>query len=258
MDVVAKASGGQNVVARAMAAPHVYRPAEVPAAYVRFFLSFDGEPARNARVVEGRFAPGAPFSIPSARDIDRDLRLYIVSYSADDTPSVSRLEDAVQLTIPARRETNAPKIGQDGQATADSVRIGITDFNRYARMRRLTVSANPDMSDPLLVLTLDSATYVERELARYFVLERALGGALKAQTGGVLLTEPAGLAFEVEGGEPALPLTVYVTVAHSSGAAWTPESNVLGVTFAAADGTGGSDGDFDPNPIDRHKLDPIV
>lgn len=55
---------------------------------------------------------------------------------------------------------------------------------------------------------------------------------------------------------PTLPQTVYVTIAHSGGNGWTPDSEVLEVTFADGDGAGGTEGDFDPTPVDRHKLEP--
>jgi len=44
-------------------------------------------------------------------------------------------------------------------------------------------------------------------------------------------------------------------VAHSSGGAWTPDSNILELTFAnEGSGEGGSTGDVDPTPRDRYEM----
>ncbi len=52
-----------------------------------------------------------------------------------------------------------------------------------------------------------------------------------------------------------LASTVYVAVAHSSGGAFTPDSNILELTFAnEGSGAGGSTGDFDPTPKDTYDL----
>lgn len=174
-------------------------------------------------------------------------------YAADGSAGYSDVRDAEQIGVLCRRETEAPVIGQNKPAAVDSVEIGITGFTRFARQRRVTVSSNPDMSDPALVLVFDSEDYVARELPRYLTLSRE-AGALTTE-GGELLTTEGGDLLEAETTIAALPSTVYVTVAHSGGAAWTPESNVLEVTFAAGDGTGGSEGDFDPTPRDLHTLD---
>jgi hypothetical protein len=254
MHLILKPSGGQNVVLRPQARPRYYPDPTAKTATVEVSWGYADEGAGQARFL-GHFAPGQMGSFPYTPDLDRHVRLYSVSRSASGVPSVSVLEDAEQASVPFQRETEAPVIGQNEPATAAEVRIGIDGFTRFARLRRVTVSANDDMSDPLEVLLFDSDDYKSKELPRYFVLERSTGEAILTE-GGLGLTTEGGETLTTEAG--ALPLTVYVTVAHSSGTAWTPESNILEVTFAAEDGTGGSGGDFDPRPTDRHKLEPIV
>ncbi|HYY94060.1 MAG TPA: hypothetical protein VE713_06040, partial [Pyrinomonadaceae bacterium] len=173
--------------------------------------------------------------------------------SASGARGYASVREATQAYVPFRRETAAPTTGQNKPATATEVEIGITSFTRFARMRRITISANADMSDPLVVLRFDSTDYVDRELPRYFILSRTFAGDLTTE-GGVDLTTEDGSQIVTEA-TTVLPLTVYLTVAHSSGVAWTPESAVLSVTFAAGDGTGGSAGDFDPTPRDKHTLE---
>ncbi len=256
MDLVLKPSGGKNLVLRPQARPPYYAPATVDAHQVEVWTQ-DIEPATGALIgvpiFRDRLHPEATIKLSNAQDSDRDVRVYLMPLGADGTPGYSALADCPQLTILCRRETNAPVIGQNAPATVDTVEIGITGFTRFARQRRVTISANANMSAPLVVLTFDLPAYSDREIPRYFILERTPASAELE-----IAAEPTGGALTVEGGATALPATVYLTVAHSAGVAWTPESNILLVTFAAAGGTGGSPGTgFDPKPTDRYRLDPF-
>jgi hypothetical protein len=258
MDLILKPSGGQNIVLRPQARAPWYEPAAVDAHEVELYKqeidpatgTFLGKP-----VLVGRFAPAGKVAIPHDPDSDRDVIVYAMPYSASGAAGFSEVAHATQAYVPFRRETDAPMIGQNAPATTEEVEIGITGFTRFARGRRVTVSANADMSGPLAVLLFDSADYVARELPRYLRLQRE-AGVLTTEAGSELLTED-GSQLSAETGEAALPRTVYVTVAHNGGAAWTPESNILEVTFAAGDGTGGSAGDFDPTPRDSKNLDAL-
>jgi hypothetical protein len=258
VDAIAKRSGGQNIVGRPQARPARYEDASVDAHEVEVFVreidpatgAFSGVPKSL-----GRFPAEGTVIYPHNPDTDRDVIVYAMPYSADGTAGFSEIAHATQAQVLFRREMAAPVIGQNAPATTDAVEIGITDFTRFARHRRLTVSTNADMSSPLLVLLLDSQAYAARELPRYLTLQRMAGG-LTAESGEQLLTE-SGEQLTAEDESAALPRTVYVTVAHSSGVAWTPESEVLEITFAAGDGTGGSAGDFDPTPRDLKNLDEL-
>lgn len=256
MDLILKASGGQNVVLRPQARPAWYAPATVDAHEVELFKQ-EIDPGRGGYyglpVSLGRFPAEGTAVIPHTPDSDRDLIIYAMPISATGAAGYASVREATQAYVPFRRETAAPTTGQNKPATATEVEIGITGFTRFARMRRVTISASADMSDPLVVLTFNSTDYVDRELPRYFILSRTFRGDLTTESGSELLTESG--AQLVTEADTVLPLTVYLTVAHSSGVAWTPESAVLSVTFAAADGTGGSAGDFDPTPRDEHTLE---
>lgn len=247
--------GGVAAVLRDANVAAYYPPATVGAAWVKVWAREKGRGVDTAFVLaEGK--PGGELSTLFNPDADTTLLVAPISYSASNVPSVSDLEHADWQEFAVVRERDAPVIGQNSPASTDSVEIGITGFTRFARMRRVTVSASADMSDPLAVLLFDSETYVARELPRYLTLSRE-AGLLTTEDGSELLAEDD-TRLEAESGLSALPRTVYVTVAHSGGAAWTPESNVLEVTFAAGDGTGGSDGDFDPTPRDRKNLDDLT
>jgi hypothetical protein len=112
------------------------------------------------------------------------------------------------------------------------------------------------MSNPLAVYLYDSTNYAAHELPRRFILSRRVG-VLTTEEGSELQTED-GSQLVIEDATTILPRTIYLSVAHSGGAAWTPESNILEATFAAADGSGGSGGSFDPTPYDKEDLSLIV
>jgi hypothetical protein len=66
------------------------------------------------------------------------------------------------------------------------------------------------------------------------------------------------LAYALTPQDPFLAATIYVTVAHSGGGSFAPESDVATFTFASeVTGTGGSEGDGDLVPRDRYTYEPI-
>lgn len=255
-DLLGRDNTSVALVAREEGRPHGYPAPTAPAASVEVLIRSNDEPPGSARRV-CVLVPGGASYYEYNPALDRTLVLMTRAYSPTGMTDVSRLLDAHSADVPFLRETEAPVIGLNKPATAELLEIGITGFTLFARMRRVTISANADMSDPLAVLLFDSSNYVARELPRFFKLSRRTG---------VLTTEPsvseldteAGSALALEDDATVLPLTIYLTVAHSGGTAWTPESTILEATFAAADGTGGSDGEFDPIPHDTHDLDLIV
>lgn len=266
MDLAARKSGGPNIVARPQARPAWYAPATVDAREVEVSVQRldDAGALVGAPLSFGRFSSVAEVVIPHTPDLDCRLRVYLMPFGPDGTPGYSSLRDCPQLTVDFRRETDAPVIGQTGAtATPDkTVQFGIANFTRFARLRRVTVSANPDMSGPPLDVILRAADpEIASELPRFFVLSR-LAGALTTEAGNSpasdqWTTEPGnaapGSVLTLEAGA-ILPKTVYVTVSHSGGGPWTPESNILELTFADGSGAGGSTGDFDPTPRDTHGL----
>jgi hypothetical protein len=257
MDLISEPARGANLIAQSMALPSSLPAPTVQAAAVEvYWQEKDAETGALLGTPNplGRFSPGAAGSFAHNPDSDKPVVLFAVSYNSSGVAHVQELRDAEQETVNVIRETDAPVIGQNAPATVDSVEIGITGFTRFARQRRVTISANADMSDPAAVLLFDSETYVARELPRYLTLSRE-AGLIEVEPSGLNLTAEDDTPLEAESSLSALPRTVYVTVAHSGGAAWTPESNVLEMTFAAGDGTGGSGGDFDPTPRDAHNLD---
>lgn len=249
-------SSGFNLLGEPKARGSYYPPATVAAAFAAVWLQeMDGTGALlGVPVLLGNYGPNAVANVPYSPDTDRTVRLIAVPHNAAGIPAYNRLEDAPYTDLTLMREPDAPVIGQNAPATAAQVEIGITGFTRFARLRRVTISANADMSSPLEVLLFDSQNYIDHELPRYFTLNRDASGVsnLTLESGSTITTE-AGGTLTTEAGT-VLPLTVYLTVAHSGGAVWTAESNILLVTFAATDGTGGTGGDFDPTPRDQHDL----
>jgi hypothetical protein len=113
MDLIAKDSGGHNVVAREGAAPHWYPPEAAPAVVVDVWRKNIDQPYEEATHV-GSFPPGASVEFDFTPLADRNLQLAAISRSAHGTPSVSRLSDAVWATLLFDR-------GDGGQPASDSV-----------------------------------------------------------------------------------------------------------------------------------------
>ncbi len=257
MDILTAASGGQNVVIWPMALNPPLPDATAAPVLVIVYMKLVSEPVWDFREA-ARAAPGSDLKWSHTPDTDEYVDLCTRTFSATGIPDYATPEEAFYAngqTVLFKREIEAPVIGQNKPATADEVEIGITGFTRFARFRRVTVSSNADMSDPLAVLLFDSADYAAHELPRYFTLSRDTG-VLLAEDGSPLLAEDGSLLLNE--GASTLPITVYITVAHNGGAAWTPESNILEAAFAGVDGTPGSPGDFDPIPHDKESLGLIV
>ncbi|MCA1567234.1 MAG: hypothetical protein LC803_16595 [Acidobacteria bacterium] len=159
MDLILKPSGGANIVLRPQGRATYYPPAEVDPVEVEIWrreLDADGKFTGDA-VSLGRFPSVGRIEIENTPDTDRNIRYYAISYAADGTPDVSSLEDAVQVTLLVKRETAAPNIGQVGDATADSVTVGVSGYTRFARKRRVKIAESLDgggaLVDPIVAVS---------------------------------------------------------------------------------------------------------
>jgi hypothetical protein len=173
MDIILKPSGGQNVVLRPQARETWYPPAHGEAVEVEVFrreLDADGRFA-GAAVSLGRFPSTGKLSIPNNPVTDKNLLFYFISYSADGTPDVSSLEDAVQVGVPFKRETAAPAIGQVGDATAESVTVGVSGYTKFASKRRLKIAESLD-GGALVNPTTAESVAVGGQLGDYIDISR--------------------------------------------------------------------------------------
>lgn len=405
MDLIVKASGGQNIIARPQGRPAFYAASSLRPAIVEVYWRYADEPAPAARLV-GRYLPGQEVSLPFTPVADKNVILSTVSVSAAGVRSVRDLRDAAERLVVFQRETAAPTIGQNTDATADEVTIGISGFSTLVIKRRLRVAealtgggaldsptetifeygANETPKFLVIsragaltpVFTLmsavdpaahgftktgtgtteenapgwridttgsDAATYYSKTgwpagaFANGFTIELLpptvttsdnaspadcvclqvedgahrfklqfdaggnvalnggaphahagakirlavdVGGAtadlwigdtqIESNTAGaatatsslkfgdLVTTDDAdavwsGFVYQLAHVPVLLPSTVYVAVAHSSGGDWTPDSNIVEITFAAeGSGAGGSTGDFDPEPKDTYDI----
>ena len=106
--------------------PPVYPDPSVPCAYVEIYWR-----ARNADepaspwTYADTIAPTGSIKIPYDPDLDRDVEIAPMPYSANGTPAFATIEHAFETigeTLAHQRETNAPTIGQNSPATADMMR----------------------------------------------------------------------------------------------------------------------------------------
>ncbi|MDT5061536.1 MAG: hypothetical protein QOH63_1995 [Acidobacteriota bacterium] len=108
MDIVAKDSGGINIVAREEAIPRYYPPATTHPVSVDLHWRKVGQKPGEALHV-GSFAPGATVKLPYNPLTDGDLIFSTRSWSANNVPDVSSLEDA--YTRPLTVNPNIVSVG---------------------------------------------------------------------------------------------------------------------------------------------------
>jgi hypothetical protein len=143
MDLILKHSGGQNIVLRPQARAAWYPTATVDAHEVEIFMQ-EIDPVTGAFIgiarSLGRFPAEGTVAINHTPHSDRDVVLYAMPYAADNTPGFSEIRHATQETVPFRRETEAPTVGQVGDATTDVVTVGVSGFSEFVRRRRLRIA----------------------------------------------------------------------------------------------------------------------
>jgi hypothetical protein len=172
MALVLKPSGGINILLREQKLPAYYPAATTPAARVRVFWHYDDEAPGAAREVPGMYSPGSEIRIPYNPDVDKNIVVRTISYSASGVPDVRSLEDAISATLIHQRVTEAPIIGQYFDAQPDSVTIAIADTPTLARKRRLKVSESLSGGGALVdpgITVFDSAG---GELGRQLTISR--------------------------------------------------------------------------------------
>jgi hypothetical protein len=226
MNLIAKASGGHNIIARPMALEDYYAPGEVLPAAVEVYWHFEDEPAAAAKLI-GRYAPGASVTFPYTPIGDKNVVLRTVSISASGVRSVRDLRDAPFKIINFQRITTAPTVAQVGAATHTLITLAIDGYPpSLATKRRVRVADNSAMTTGLQVY--ETSVNPGELLPRLVDLMRTDGG-----TG---------------------TRTVYVRVAHSSGGDYGAESGPDSFTYANSGGTGGGSGSEDPFPRREYEI----
>jgi hypothetical protein len=228
MDIIAKDSGGHNIVAREMAVPRYYPAGTAPVAYVYVYWRYEGTPIGDAQLL-GRFALGAHVSFPYNPAVDLNILFAVVSYTADNVPDVSNLEDAVWTRAVFQRELDAPTVMQVGDATQTTLQLAIDGYTAFARKRRVRVADNSSMTGAVELVTDNTETGTP--LQRVIIIDRDVTET-DAQT-------------------------IYVRVSHSSGGAYGAESEAEAFTFADSGGAGGSSGPGTSYGHENYHLDEL-
>ena len=202
-------------------------PTQEPAT-VEVWMSYADEQVGTAQLLDV-VVPGQTIVRDYTADLDRPLRFTPISVGVSGARSDSLLSLAESTIFTPQRETEAPTIGQVGDAGQFLLVVGIDGFSRAARYRKVEVADDVDMSVNLRVTIKDGADQASRELPRFENITR-------------------------ESGDDAL--TQYVRVSHSSGGAYGAASDVLEVAFADRHGGGGTSGDYDPTPHGHTPIEP--
>jgi hypothetical protein len=213
MDLVSDYQG-ISIVSRPMDQVQDYPAATVPAAYVEvYWRARNPDDPATAWIQGPTVSPVASVEIPYNPSVDKNVEIAPMPYSAAGIPGYSSIDDCfadVGQTLIHQRETDAPVIGQMGDATTDAVTIGVSNYTSFARQRRVKIATAIDGSGHLVtpMITIFDSTPD---------------------------APPAFIDFSRGTG----PQTIYVAVSHSSGdgTRWTPDSNILMLTFASSEGT---------------------
>src|SRR3954470_22857717 len=147
MDLVAKASGGANIVARPQARANWYPTATLRPAQVAVYWRYVGEPPAAARLV-GLYAPGQEVSFPYNPVQDRNVILSTISIAANGNRSAREIADAHEETLVFQRETAAPTFEQVKQFGDDhaSIPLAVEGFTKFALKRRVRIADDVGMS----------------------------------------------------------------------------------------------------------------
>jgi hypothetical protein len=209
-DLVARNSGGLQLVGRPQARPAWYPTDRVRPVRVEVWWRYDGEVAAAARLI-GIYRPGQQVKVPLTPLVDRDLIFSVVTISSDGLRSVRELFDAHEVPLVYTRETRAPSLMQIGTATNTEIRIAIEGYSSLVSKRRITVADAAGNTQQQFETTIDPADVMDRVV----YLRRAAQAEARP---------------------------IFVTVAHSAGGAYGPDSSPLACTFATGDGSGGTAG----------------
>lgn len=225
MNLIAKQSGGNNLVGRPQARRAWYPSERSRPVQVEVWWRYADEVAAAARLL-GTFRPGQQVIVPLNPLVDRNIILSTISISATGLRSVREIADAPEAMLEYQRESAAPAVAQVGAATHTVIRLAIDGYSTLAIKRKLRTADDAAMTTNLheqLTEVTPGAT-----LPRLIDLLRDDGGSGTR--------------------------TVWVRVSHSSGGQFGAESAAQSFTFADSGGAGGDTGTEDPFPHREYPL----
>jgi hypothetical protein len=137
MDLIAKNSGGLQLVGRPQARPAWYPTDRVRPVRVEVWWRYVDEVAAAARLV-GVYAPGQSVQLPLNPVVDRDLIFSTVTISSDGLRSVRELGDATEQTIAYARDPVAAGGDLTGSYPNPTIKANAVT---YAKMQDVSAAA---------------------------------------------------------------------------------------------------------------------
>ncbi|MGH9873395.1 MAG: hypothetical protein ACRD9S_13160 [Pyrinomonadaceae bacterium] len=217
MNLVAKRSGGFNLIMRPQARRPWYPADRARPVQAEVWWRYEGQPAAAAQLI-GAFAPGQQVSYPFNPLVDRNVILSTITVSSRGIRSVRDIADAPELLLVFQRETAAPTLTQVGANTHTLITLTVDGFSTLAIKRKVRTADDSGMTTNLVEY--------ETEVSPGEVLPRVI----------YLIRDDAGTGTR----------DVWARVSHSSGGAYGAESTAQMFTWADDTGAGGGDGDGDP------------
>jgi hypothetical protein len=229
VNLIAKRSGGSNVVGRPQARAPWYPSERSRPVRVDVWWRHVGEPAAAARKV-GTFSPGQEVSYPFNPLVDRDIILSSISVSPQGVPSVRDIADAPETLLVFQRETAAPTVTEVRPIGSSNNRItlAIDGYSSLAIKRRIRTADDEDMTVNLVEQEFTVASPADT-LPRVVYLDR-VPPSVHART-------------------------IWVRIAHSSGGEYGAESVATAFTYSDADGADGSGATADGDPWGQGRFD---
>jgi len=174
-------------------------------------------------------SPDQPLNLPAPGDRDAGVIIETIPWIAGNSQVFDSFSYQV-VRIPTPHNDQKPKIFLCGTATANRVRVGVANFNRFAVLRRVQISEQADFSLPFTYdLYLDWPGFrLPAQMPEEFIIQRS--GTADGATIYVRIAHSATLQSPLSQESPLAGYPVYVYGALPQMSEW---SDAISITWPA-------------------------